>query len=249
MDVDVDNRVPSTYRVRIGDQIRYLSVDPGTFHEDILTWPPDFLSHLPKLPYVGDWTRARIFRKSDDLVVESSNAALRGVTACWHHNRVDVQSLTFEERLGVRVRGVTYNSKPVIAKIARFEFEIPLVENESALYQVIDGQGIGPVFLGHLVEHGRVMGFLVERIEGRNAEIGDLEACQSIVKRLHSLGIVHGDLNKYNFIVGPTGTSLIDFENGIKNGSKEAMEKEFACLAEQLLEETGRGGGFMPDSP
>jgi tRNA A-37 threonylcarbamoyl transferase component Bud32 len=93
------------------------------------------------------------------------------------------------------------------------------------------------------------MGFLLEKIEGRHGEIGDLEACQSIVKRLHSLGIVHGDLNKYNFIIGPTRTTLIDFEGARKNGSKEAMEKEFAGLTEQLTEETGRGGGYMPETP
>ena len=115
--------------------------------------------------------------------------------------------------------------------------------------EAIDGQGIGPAFLGHLVEHGRVMGFLIEKIDGVHGKIGDLEACQTIVKRLHSLGIVHGDLNKYNFIIGPTRTTLIDFEDAIKNGSKEAMQKEFARLTEQLTEETGRGGPCMPDTP
>jgi tRNA A-37 threonylcarbamoyl transferase component Bud32 len=100
-----------------------------------------------------------------------------------------------------------------------------------------------------LIEHGRVIGFLIERIEGRHGDIDDLEACQSIVKRLHSLGIVHGDLNKYNFIVGPSRTTLIDFENARKNGSEEAMQDEFARLTEQLTEETGRGGRYMPESP
>ena len=247
MDVDEDNNVASDYRLRIGDQIKYISVDSGTFHDDILTFPPDLIDHLPELPS-GDWTRARIYRKSDHLVVEPSYTPLKGVTTCWHHNLVDVQSLAFEERIRSRVRVVKYNSKSVIAKIARFEFEIPWVETETAIYQAIDGHGIGPAFLGHLVEHGRVMGFLIEKIDGVHGEIGDLEACQSIVKRLHSLGIVHGDLNKYNFIVGPTRTTLVDFEDAIKNGSKEAMQKEFAGLTEQLTEETGRGGPAMPDS-
>ena len=85
---------------------------------------------------------------------------------------------------------------------------------------------------------------MIEKIDGKNGEIDDLEACESIVKRLHSLGIVHGDLNKYNFIIGPTRTTLIDFENATKNGSKEEMQKEFTRLTEQLTEETGRGGPF-----
>ena len=88
------------------------------------------------------------------------------------------------------------------------------------------------------------MGFLIEKVDGKNGEIDDLEACESIVQRLHSLGIVHGDLNKYNFIIGPTKTTLVDFENSTKNGSKEEMQKEFTGLTEQLTEETGRGGPF-----
>ncbi|KAF8801441.1 hypothetical protein BYT27DRAFT_7147422 [Phlegmacium glaucopus] len=248
MDVDEDNQVVSEYRIRFGDQIKYILVDPKTFHEDILTFPPDLIDHLPELPD-GDWTRVRIFRKSGNLVVEPSNTPLKGVTTCWHDNMVDVRSLVMEERSSARVRVVKYNSMSVIAKIARFEFEVPSVEAETAIYQTIDGHDIGPVFIGHLVEHGRVMGFLLEKIDGHHGEIGDLEACQSIVKRLHSLGIVHGDLNKYNFIVGPTRTTLIDFERAVKNGSKEAMQKEFAGLTEQLTEETGRGGGYLPETP
>ena len=68
----MDNNVASDYRLRIGDQIKYISVDFGTFHEDILTFPPDLIDHLPKLPS-GNWTRARIYRKSDHLVVEPSD--------------------------------------------------------------------------------------------------------------------------------------------------------------------------------
>jgi hypothetical protein len=139
-----------------------------SFHEDIPFFPPDLLT--------------RIFRTSGELVVEPSNEVLRGVTTSWHHNLVDVRSLASENPLSARVRVVKYNSKSVIAKIAQFEFEfeIPQIETEIALYQVIDGQGIGPAFLGHLVEHGRVMGFLIERIEGCHGEIDDIEACQSV---------------------------------------------------------------------
>ena len=110
---------------------------------------------------------------------------------------------------------------------------------------------MGPAFLrvGHhlvRVEQGRVMGFLIEKIDGVNGETGDLDhdARESIVKRLHSLGIDHGDLNKYNFIIGPNRTTVI--EDALKNGSKEAMEKAFAILTEQLTDEIGRGPPTMP---
>jgi predicted Ser/Thr protein kinase len=248
MSVPDDNNSESDIRLRVGDQIKYLTVAPGTFPVDIISWPPDLFENLPKLPS-GDWTRAHICRKSGHLVVEPSNKPLKGVTTSWHHNLVDVQSIALEERLSARVEVVKYNSKSVVSKIARFEFEVPWMETETAIYQAIDGHGIGPAFLGHLVEHGRVMGFLIEKIDGRNGEIDDLEACESIVKRLHSLGIVHGDLNKYNFIIGPTRTTLIDFEGAIKNRNKEAMQKELLRLTEELTEKTGRGCPYRPCTP
>ncbi len=37
-------------------------------------------------------------------------------------------------------------------------------------------------------------------MEGRRATISDLPACEAIVGKLHGLGIVHGDLNKHNFL-------------------------------------------------
>jgi tRNA A-37 threonylcarbamoyl transferase component Bud32 len=126
----------------------------------------------------------------------------------------------------MRVHIVKYNLKSVVAKIARFKFEeVPRVETETAIYQIIDGHDIGPSFLGHLIE----------RIEGRPGGIADLGACQAVVERLHSLGVVHRDLNRYNFVISPSGVILIDFENAMKSGDKEAMQKEFVQLAEQLF--------------
>ena len=241
MDVDESNASESEYRILFGDQVKYILVDPGTYDSDTLSFPPDLLDQLPELPQ-GDWARARIFRRSGTISFELSCGSLAGVRSRWHSNVVDVLSLTLLDRLRPRVRAVTWGSKQAVAKIARFEFEIPLMEKETAIYKAIDGHGIGPAFLGHLIEHGRVMGFLIEKVEGRHGHIGDLEAAQEVTKRLHSLGIVHGDLNRYNFIVSAAGITLIDFEDATQNGSQEAMEMGYKQIAEQLTEQTGRGG-------
>lgn len=47
----------------------------------------------------------------------------------------------------------------VVAKFARFEWEIQYLENETVAYEWIDGRKIGPRFLGHLTEGDRVIGF------------------------------------------------------------------------------------------
>ena len=250
MDVDPSNTTESEYRILLGDQVKYFIVDPGTYEDEVLSFPPDFLSQLPELP-PGDWTQARVFRKSGDQnpSIQVLFTTLAGIRECWHPNLIDVLTVPRKDSIKARVHNANYGSKEVIAKIARFEFEIPWAQNETVVYKAIEGHNIGPAFLGHLTEHGRIMGFLMEKIEGHRASIGDLEACQKIVQRLHSLNIVHGDLARYNFIVSSAGVTLIDFERATLNGSKEAMEKEMQELAAHLTDETGRGARAPPDSP
>lgn len=67
------------------------------------------------------------------------------------------------------------------------------------VYSRIDDHKIGPEFLGYPTEEGGVIGFLMEKAEGRHATIADLTACEMVVGRLHGLRILHGDLNKHNF--------------------------------------------------
>ncbi len=85
-------------------------------------------------------------------------------------------------------------------------------------YCYIENQGIGPRFLGHVTEAGRVIGFLMEYVAGRAAEVEDLEWCQSVLARLHGLGLKHGDINKHNFLIraGTGEAVLVDFETTAK---------------------------------
>jgi hypothetical protein len=57
---------------------------------------------------------------------------------------------------GVRV--VRYDPRLVVAKLVNFDFDIEQMNREAATYKAIDGHGIGPVFLGHMVEGDRVLG-------------------------------------------------------------------------------------------
>lgn len=134
----------------------------------------------------------------------------------------------------------------MIAKMARFDWEIPHIQRETKIYSLLEGTGIAPRFLGHIREQGRVIGILLEKVMGRHAGIEDLQICCSALRRLHGLGISHGDCNRYNFIVGiDNRVTLVDFENSTVGVNKDAMESEIAKLNEELTEESGRGGGFM----
>jgi serine/threonine protein kinase len=116
--------------------------------------------------------------------------------------------------------------RPIIAKFARFHGEIGYYVVETRAYSWIDGHNIGPEFSGHITEDGRVIGFLIEYIQGRHATISDLPACKVIVRELHALGILRGDLNKHNFLIAQRAAVLVDFEAAKRSESSEAMEKE-----------------------
>ncbi|KAI0101639.1 alpha-galactosidase A [Nemania sp. FL0031] len=254
MSVDCDDSCESEYRLRIGNQVKYLIVFPGTFDRDTLSFP---LASLPPLPYNEEWTVANISRDKISGTLKTSilNRQLASVECQWHPTKVDCLELEKIKQLtATALEAVLHSSLPinlpppatVIAKIARFEWELPRIEQETRAYQLLEGSGLAPRFLGHVHEHGRIMGFLLEKIEGRSASIQDLSACEATLRKLHKLGLLHGDVNRYNFLITEEGVKLLDFEHLQENASPESMSEELQSLPAQLAEESGRGGGFRP---
>ena len=253
MEVDDDDAFESEYRLRTGNQVRYLVISPGTFDRDTLSFP---LPSLPRLPCDEDWTVANIARDkaSGDLKTSFLNRSLAGVKCEWHPTRVDCLELEKTKQLtAMAFEALSHsnllNHVPspgiVIAKIARFEWEIPRIEQETRAYQLLENSGLAPRFLAHVHENGRIMGFLLEKIEGRPAFFQDLTACETALRKLHKLGFVHGDVNRYNFVVTEKGVKLLDFESLGESASPESMRKELESLRAELVDESGRGGGFV----
>lgn len=263
MEVDDDDSWESEYRLRIGNQVKYLVIAPGTFDRDTLSLP---LRSLPHLPANEEWTVAHISRDktSGDLKVSLDNRKLAGVQCQWHHTKVHCLELertrqltasAFEALVPPSVVPSTATSTPpppsspaiVIAKIARFEWEVPSIEQETRAYQLLEGKGLAPRFLGHIYENnGRIMGFLLEKVEGRSASLQDLNVCATSLRKLHDLGLLHGDVNRYNFLITERGATMLDFEHFQENASAESMSLELESLCDELVDESGRGGGFMP---
>ncbi|KAK0635522.1 hypothetical protein B0T17DRAFT_46826 [Bombardia bombarda] len=183
------------------------------------------------------------------------NKTLAGVKCRWHHTKVDCLDLertkqltanAFEAVFAQSIRPI--NLQPpvtVIAKIARFEWELPRIEQETRAYHLLEGSGLAPRFLAHLHENGRIVGFLLEKLEGRPASLQGLSVCETALGKLHQLGLAHGDVNRYNFLVTEEGVKLLDFERLRENASPESMSKELEDLRAELVDESGRGGGFI----
>jgi tRNA A-37 threonylcarbamoyl transferase component Bud32 len=100
----------------------------------------------------------------------------------------------------------------------------------------------GPAFLRHLTEEGRPIGFVLEYVEGRYTAISDLDAYEPIFTKNHRLGLLHGDLNKYNFLITERDAVLVDFETMQQSEDKKAMQNELESLKEQLLDDPENGG-------
>jgi RIO-like serine/threonine protein kinase len=67
-----------------------------------------------------------------------------------------------------------------------------------------------------------VVAFLFEELYGDFASIDDLQVCSEALQELHGLGILHGNINKYNIFLTADGPKFIDFEESILDSDKKA---------------------------
>jgi predicted Ser/Thr protein kinase len=256
MEVSTNGRADCHFRILAGRNVKYITIKAGALDAESLDdMPLDFQDILPPLPYQEDtWKSVCITRSPSSRQLEAtlSMADLPSVETIWHSRMIDSLDIERTEYLALLTqeckRKADSTPERMIAKMARFHWEIQYMEAETRMYQVLEGLGIAPKFLGHIHEAGRVIGFLLEKIpDGRNAEPADLAICVAALRRFHGLGFVHGDCNKYNFIIRPDGqVFLIDFDKAKNCADPALMEAEIASLEGQLAERTGRGGGLMP---
>ncbi|KAI9792979.1 MAG: hypothetical protein M1816_001301 [Peltula sp. TS41687] len=221
------------YRILVDNtMVKYISIDGGNSDTDDMCFPPVLIPMLPAFPG-GEWNTGQV---SKDM---SSD---RPTYIC-----LDKERNTSHNRSFVASSMAPKFPSPTIAKFARFPWEINYFDHETEAYRWIEGKGLEPKFLGHLTEEGRIIGFLLEKVEGRRACPDDLKLCQAITSKLHHLGILHRDLNRHNFIVNSDSVVLVDFECARRCQDTQLFEQEPISLERQLNDESGRGG-FIPNT-
>ncbi|KAL8799108.1 MAG: hypothetical protein Q9182_006142 [Xanthomendoza sp. 2 TL-2023] len=236
----------TSYRVLCKDgRVVYISIDDGLYENDDYSFTPKLLSLLPHFP-PGEWNRGRITRtqeRPNPHFIGTTCAKLSKITSTWHQRFVEFHELNIGEKLMPNVAEAFHlDLGEVIAKYARFEWEIPPYQTETEVYHWLNYHNIGPQFLGHLTEGGRVIGFLLQKIDGHYAQIQDLARCEDAVRKLHSLDILHGDLNRYNFLIGKDRVVLIDFETSFKSRDKASKTEELQGLSENFLDDRQEAG-------
>lgn len=245
--VDSKDEEESEYRFLVdGKHVKYVTVDPGVLPRDDWTFAPILLPTLPSFP-PGDWNEGHISKNPLNGELEFSRCTrsdLPGVSNTWHHTRIDHLELNKVSRIRQNIHVVTHPlfDQALLVKFTEFPWQMPFFEAETTAYEWIDGHNIGPKFLGHLNEDGRVIGFVLEYLDDtRSAETEDLAACQATLARLHSLGIKHGDINKYNFLIRQGKAVLVDFEAARRCSQEKELQAEYERLEHSLSDTSRRG--------
>lgn len=248
-EVDEDNE--SFFRLLVdGRIIKYITIEPGLYSSEDMCFGPSLVSILPEFP-PGDWNDGRVAKdptSSRPHFASVNMTEFPGVQNTWHETYIDYFDLSIGRKLRTGIYQVTCPrfDKAAVAKFARFPWEIQYMENETTAYQWLSGHDIGPHFLGHLTEHGRVIGFIMEYIpDARHAGAQDVETCGDALSRLHALGVRHGDVNRFNFLISGLKATLIDFDTARKCEDQDVLRQEMESLRDRLNEDSNRGGGGL----
>ncbi|KAJ9614884.1 hypothetical protein H2204_014323 [Knufia peltigerae] len=263
LNVEVDPENISYYRILVdGTSFKYVTIDAGVYDPEDMTWDRMIIPQLPPLPE-GDWNEGHIANHPEQGTPYFSRYAkveLPTIVSIWSPVQIDWLDLEHSERIRSNIWVVHLKKdvagmragQEVLIKFARFPWEMQYFESETKIYERLDkqkGVGIAPQFLGHLTEGGRPMGLVIEYIkDARRADPDDLDECCNALKKFHLLGLLHGDVNRHNFLVreaadgGPKTVTIIDLESAEECTDGEAFEREMKTLLDELNATDGKGG-------
>ncbi|KAJ5451298.1 hypothetical protein N7491_000480 [Penicillium cf. griseofulvum] len=248
LQAEADDDNDSYCRFLINGSVRYITITQGIWSTKDMCFGPSLASILPDLP-ICDWKDGLVTKHpetGEPYFARAARTSFPGVKNTWYNAFVCYTDLEEARRLRTGVYEVKFPQfeELVVVNFARFDWEIGYMEGDTATYQSIEGYKIGPQFLGHLTEDGRVIGFLMERISNaRHAGPRDLEICQQTLTRLHALGIEHGDVNRFNFMIRDSRAILNDFDTARKCADSKLLAEDIHNLLKALESSSDKGGG------
>ncbi|KAI0457199.1 hypothetical protein F5B21DRAFT_521442 [Xylaria acuta] len=204
--------------------LKWVAVNSGVFPG---WWSFKDTSHLVFPPFpTGSWNVGQIRRLESGEVgfTKTLEMPLEGINyAAWHPTKIEFAEFElvsqFKDGIDGRlwhVKHPRFSGKSIFVKIAPWACNGSklAMEKETRAYQLVDGLGIAPEFLGHVTYHGAIFGFILEWVEGaRTTKKKDKLARIEAVKKLHALGITHGSAHHKNFLKRGNDVLMIDFES------------------------------------
>ena len=167
------------------------------------------------------------------------------IDKAWHPRRIDRSELEggrcgIEEVQGrgqmyCAVYGGRFGLDEVMVCTEWYPDSIYGIAHETEMYEAVEGQGIGPVFVGHVTENRRrVIGYMVERVDGRAAGREDVEGCCEVLGRLHRLGIGYGRFWEGCFLCTDKGIVLHGFGGAYRTSERQKLQEEMDRLRQWL---------------
>ncbi|EQL02324.1 hypothetical protein G6O67_003425 [Ophiocordyceps sinensis] len=239
------------YRIQKSDKrIVYIIVlDPNIIPYDKRTYGPSAIEELSKLEVWNDpWTTLTVNSDSYGIFCHKDSMephAAPKESLLQDYPRCDLSNLSILQELKSRTFEVTHNQGCSIFKMARFPHELPWLMQEMHIYHALAGFPLTPKLLGYVFEShcpDRIVGILLEKLNGRWAQSEDLEECDNALQRLHQ-HVLHGDLNKHNIIITSEGPKFIDLESSVLSGpdNVELRKQERQKLGTKLADTSGEG--------
>ena len=233
----------------------YVTVDdPSIIPEDERTYGPSIIKELSKLDeWVESWTTLRVYREGSAIKCELDPFLPHTVPkehVLDKYPLVDISACNTIGEFKHRVSEVFVDGRARVLKIARFQFELPSLIRELKAYHALPEYSPAPRLVGYVFEEctDRVVGFLIEFLEGRPADSTDIESCYQALEQLHRY-LIHGDLCKYNILITSQGPRFIDFENSIlcdsDKWSTTLRDAEKHSLGSKLADTSGVGRPYL----
>ncbi|KAI1374406.1 hypothetical protein F4677DRAFT_425997 [Hypoxylon crocopeplum] len=243
---------PAFYRIHAGSNVKYLVTK-----KPVLYGMPDIRGERLSFNTIpgGDWNIANLVpdpNQGGRLIVASvEKRVLPDVGHRWCSSEVEMfhykdalhPSSTEELQLSAYLPAAVFPSPGnlgVSRSLAFWHWQFdpaPWLACESHIHSLIQGHGIALRFQGHITENlSRVIGFLLEPVAARGADIGDIRLCEGVLKKLHGLGIAHGCIQRSSFLIlEDFQTALLQhFHSSFETIDQHTLDREMSSIEEAL---------------
>lgn len=217
--------------------------------EDRQTYGPELVHDLNEKVDVWDqqWTTLTVFRDDGKVRYFQDHwrpHSLHPDVALGTLPRLNFLDLEIQHSFKNRVFLTRLNWKRQILKVCPFASELPYFTQEVKTYNTLAERGcyLIPRLSAYVFERSedQIMGFICEGLHGRVAGPNDFNDCKRSLAKLHTYGVIHGDLNKFNIMITVDGPRFFDLEKCVLDTDGEISKVDFSRLQEEELAGLGR---------